>query len=149
MSVFSLVNEQLKEAMRAKDADRLRGLRGVRAAFIVEMKSDNSETLSDERCFKALRSLAKQRKDSIEAYTAAARPELALAEQQELDVIEGLLPKQADEAATTAWVQEAIAACGATSPKELGKVLGLVMKAHKDDVDGTLVKTIATRLLGG
>lgn len=149
MSVFDLVNEQLKEAMKAKDADRTRALRGVRAAFIVEMKADNSTSLSDERCFKSLRSLAKQRKDSIEAYTAAARPDLALAEQQELDVIDGLLPKQADEATTTAWVQEAIAATGATTPKELGKVLGLVMKAHKDDVDGTLVKAIATRLLGG
>jgi uncharacterized protein YqeY len=149
MSIFATVNEQLKESMKAKDADRTRGLRGIRAAFIIEMKADNSETLSDERCVKALRSLAKQRKDSIEAYTAAARPDLAQAEQQELDVIEGLLPKLADEATTTAWVQDAIAAAGATTPKELGKVLGLIMKAHKDEIDGTLAKAIATKLLGG
>lgn len=149
MSIFLTVNEQLKEAMRARDADRTRGLRGIRAAFILEMKADNSETLNDERCVKALRSLAKQRRDSIDSYTAAGREDLAATEQAELNVIDELLPKLADEATTEAYVAAAIAACGATSVKELGKVLGLVMKSHKDEVDGTLVKAVATRLLGG
>ncbi len=149
MSIFLTVNEQLKEAMRARDADRTRGLRGIRAAFIVEMKADNSETLNDERCVKALRSLAKQRRDSIDSYTAAGREDLAATEQAELNVIDELLPKLADEATTEAYVAAAIAACGATSVKELGKVLGLVMKSHKDEVDGALVKSVATRLLGG
>ncbi len=149
MSIFLTVNEQLKEAMRARDADRTRGLRGIRAAFIVEMKADNSETLNDERCVKALRSLAKQRRDSIDSYTAAGREDLAATEQAELNVIDELLPKLADEATTEAYVAAAIAACGATSVKELGKVLGLVMKSHKDEVDGALVKAVATRLLGG
>lgn len=149
MSIFLTVNEQLKDAMRARDADRTRGLRGIRAAFILEMKADNSETLNDERCVKALRSLAKQRRDSIESYTAAGREDLAATEQAELNVIDELLPKLADEATTEAYVAAAIAACGATSVKELGKVLGLVMKSHKDEVDGALVKAVATRLLGG
>jgi uncharacterized protein YqeY len=149
VSIFLTVNEQLKEAMRARDQDRTRGLRGIRAAFIVEMKADNSETLSDERCVKALRSLAKQRRDSIDSYTAAGREDLAATEQAELNVIDELLPKLADEATTEAYVAAAIAACGATSVKELGKVLGLVMKSHKDEVDGALVKGVATRLLGG
>lgn len=149
MSIFLTVNEQLKDAMRARDADRTRGLRGIRAAFIVEMKADNSESLNDERCVKALRSLAKQRRDSIESYTAADRADLAEAEQVELNVIEGFLPKLADEATTEAYVQAAITASGATSAKELGRVLGLVMKSHKDEVDGALVKSVATRLLGG
>lgn len=149
MSIFLTVNEQLKEAMRARDADRTRGLRGIRAAFIVEMKADNSETLNDERCVKALRSLAKQRRDSIDSYTAAGREDLAATEQAELNVIDELLPKLADEATTETYVAAAIAACGATSVKELGKVLGLVMKSHKDEVDGALVKAVATRLLGG
>ena len=149
MSIFATVNEQLKESMKAKDADRTRGLRGIRAAFIVEMKADNSETLNDERCVKALRSLAKQRRDSIDSYTAAGREDLAATEQAELNVIDELLPKLADEATTEAYVAAAIAACGATSVKELGKVLGLVMKSHKDEVDGALVKSVATRLLGG
>lgn len=149
MSIFLTVNEQLKDAMRARDADRTRGLRGIRAAFIVEMKADNSESLNDERCVKALRSLAKQRRDSIESYTAADRADLAEAEQVELNVIEGFLPKLADEATTEAYVQAAITASGATSVKELGRVLGLVMKSHKDEVDGALVKSVATRLLGG
>ena len=149
MSIFLTVNEQLKDAMRARDQDRTRGLRGIRAAFIVEMKSDNSESLSDDRCIKALRSLAQQRRDSIESYLAADRADLAAVEQAELDVIDGFLPKLADEAATEAIVQAAIAAVGASSPKELGKVLGFVMKSHKDEVDGALVKAVATRLLGG
>ncbi len=147
MGIYDDVNSQLKEAMKARDEARTRGLRGIRAAFIVEMKADNSNTLDDARCAKALKSLAKQRKDSIDSYKAANREDLAQVEQDELTVIEAFLPQTADEATVEAWVAAAIATTGASSAKELGKVLGLVMKDHKDEVDGALVRSIATRLL--
>jgi uncharacterized protein YqeY len=147
MGIYDDVNNQLKEAMKARDEARTRGLRGIRAAFIVEMKSDNSTSLDDARCAKALKSLAKQRKDSIDSYKAANREDLAQLEQDELSVIEAFLPQTADEATVEGWVAAAIASTGASSTKELGKVLGLVMKDHKDEVDGALVRSIATRLL--
>jgi len=142
------VTAQMKDAMKAKDAARLAALRNMRAAFLVEMKKDGSETLDDAASIAVLRRLAKQRLESIEAFTAAQRPERVAEERAELGVIEEFLPRLADEATTRAWVEEAITASGATSAKELGKVMGALMKAHKGDVDGDLARRIAAERLG-
>jgi hypothetical protein len=139
----------MKDAMKAKDAARLGALRNIRAAFLTEMKKDGSETLQDAVATAVLRKLAKQRQESIDAFTQAKRPDRAAEEQAELTVIEGFLPRLADEATTRAFVQEAIAASGASSAKELGKVMGALMKAHKGDVDGDLARRIAAELLAG
>lgn len=149
MGIEQGVNERLTEAMKARDAGRVAALRGIRAAFLVEMKKDNAKTLSDEVCVEVLRRLAKQRRESIEAFESGGRPERAAEERAELAVIEEFLPTLADEAATRAWVQEAIAATGAARPGDVGKVMGAVMKAHKGEVDGQLARRIAQELLGG
>lgn len=149
MPILDTVGDQLKAAMRAQDKPRLAALRNIRAAFLNAMKEDGSETLADEVCVAVLRKLAKQRQESIEAFDAGGRPEMAAAERQELALIEGFLPRLADEATTRSWVREAIAATGASSPKELGKVMGALMKAHKDDIDGTLARRLVAELLGG
>jgi uncharacterized protein YqeY len=148
MGRVETVTAQLKDAMKAKDAPRLAALRNIRAAFLVEMKKDGSETLDDATSIAVLRRLAKQRQESIEAFTQAGRPERVAEEQAELRVIEEFLPRLADEATTRAWVQEAIAASGAGSARELGKVMGALMKAHKGDVDGDLARRLAAELLG-
>jgi uncharacterized protein YqeY len=148
MGRVETVTAQLKDAMKAKDAARLGALRNIRAAFLVEMKKDGSETLDDATSIAVLRRLAKQRQESIEAFTQANRPERVAEEQAELRVIEEFLPRLADEATTRAWVREAIAASGAGSAKELGKVMGVLMKAHKGDVDGDLARKLAAELLG-
>jgi uncharacterized protein YqeY len=148
MPILDSVGEQLKAAMRAQDKPRLAALRNIRAAFLNEMKQDGSDTLADEACVAVLRKLAKQRVESIEAFESGGRPELAAAERAELALIETFLPSLADEATTRGWVREAIAASGASSPKELGRVMGALMKAHKDQVDGTLARRIAAELLG-
>jgi hypothetical protein len=149
MPILETVNEQLKQAMRAQDKPRLSALRNVRAAFVNAMKEDGSTTLSDEACIAVLRRLAKQRMESIEAFESGGRPEKAAAERAELALIEGFLPRLADEATTRAWLREAIAGSGATSPKDLGRVMGALMKAHKDEVDGNLARRLAAELLGG
>ena len=77
MSIFEDVSAQMKAAMKARDAERLKALRGIRAGFITAMKEDGSDKLSDEACLSVLRRLSKQRKDSIESYTSASRPDLA------------------------------------------------------------------------
>ena len=149
MGLVETVTAQMKAAMKAKDAARLSALRNIRAAFLTEMKKDGSETLDDAVSIHLLRKLAKQRQESIDAFTQANRPERIAEERAELGVIEEFLPRLADEAITRAWVAAAIAASGASNAKELGKVMGALMKAHKGDVDGDLARRIATELLGG
>ena len=148
MSLFERVSTEMKVAMKAREAERLKALRGIRAGFITAMKEDGADSLSDDACLAVLRRLSKQRKDSIEAYTSAARPELAAEEQAELDVIDTFLPALADEAQTRQWVREAVDATGASSMREMGRVMGHVMKNHRDEVDGNLTKKITQELLG-
>lgn len=147
MSIFDAVTDQMKDAMRAKEAIRLGALRGIRAAFLTELKRDGSERLGDEVCTAILRRLEKQRKESIEAFDGAGRTELADKERAELVVVSSFLPSLADEATTRAWVEAAIADSGAGAPGDMGKVMGALMKAHKGDVDGSLAKGIAQQLL--
>ena len=149
MGVLDDITAQLPDAMRAKDAARLSALRSARAAFLTEMKKDGADTLSDEACIAALRRLAKQRNESIEAFEAAGRPERVAEERAELAVLEEFLPKLADEATTRGWVEAAIAESGAKAPGDLGRVMGALMKAHKGDVDGAEARRIAAELLAG
>jgi uncharacterized protein YqeY len=149
LSIYDSINEQMKSAMRAKDAARLSALRNIRAAFLTEMKKTNAKDLPDETCIDLLRRLEKQRKESIDAFEKGGRTEQAAAERAELDLIGEFLPKLADEATTKAWVEEAIRATSASQPGDLGKVMGAIMKAHKGEVDGTLARTVAARILGG
>ena len=148
MGLVEQVSAQMKEAQKARDSQRLAALRNIRAAFLHEMKKDGSETLDDAVAQAVLRRLAKQRQESIDAFTQAQRPERVAEERAELGVIEEFLPRLADEATTRRWVDEAIAASGAKSGKELGKVMGALMKAHKGDVDGDLARRLAAEKLG-
>ena len=149
MGIFDDVSEQMKEALRAKEATRLATLRSVRAAFINELKKDGAETLDDEKCLVLLRKLEKQRKESIEAFEQGGRDEAAAQERAELAVLQEFLPQLADEETTTKWVLEAIAASGAQSPRDLGKVMGALMRDHKGDIDGGVAKRIAAEQLKG
>lgn len=149
MGIYEAVNEALKDAMRAKAKERLSALRNIRAGFIEAMKLDNSDSLSDEACLAVLRKLAKQRSESLEAYRSGGREDLAAVEQEELEVIQAFLPKQAGEEVVKAWVAEVIAALGATGPKDAGKVTGAVLKAHRDEVDSRMVQALVRAALGG
>jgi uncharacterized protein YqeY len=149
MPIFDSVNEQMKDALRAQQKLRLQALRNIRAAFLLRVKEDGSTTLSDEECITILRRLEKQRRESIEAFEAGGRTEQAAAEKAELEIVLGFLPKQADESTTRSWVEAAIAETGASSAKDVGKVMGAVMKAHKGDVDGNVARRIAAELLAG
>ena len=147
MGIFENVSAQLNEARKAKQETRLMALQSIRAAFLNELKKDNSATLSDEACITLLRKLEKQRQESIDAFTNAGRPDRADVERAELAVIQTYLPQLADEATTRRWVEEAIAASGAANQKEIGKVMGALMKAHKGEMDGNVARRLATELL--
>ncbi len=149
MSIFDDVSAQMKEAMKSQDKARLTALRNIRAGFIEALKLDGSSTLSDETAETILRRLSKQRKESIDAYEAGGRADLASEEKAELAVIEAFLPKLADEATLRGWVQEAIASSGATTQKELGKVMGALNGAHRGQFDGKLANKLVRDLLPG
>lgn len=146
-TIYEQVSTALTAALKARDAARVAALRGIRAAFVLEQKKDNAPSLADPVCVAVLRRLEKQRLESIEAFEAAGRPERAAEERAELEVIRGYLPRLADEATTQRWVEEAIAATGASTPGHLGRVMGALMKAHKADVDGNLARRLATERL--
>jgi uncharacterized protein YqeY len=147
MAIFDEVSKQMTDAMRAKDAPRLAALRGMRAAFQTDMKREGAETLSDHACVTVLRRLAKQRKESIDAFEKGGRADRVAEERAELTVIETFLPSLADESQTRSWVEAAIAETGASALGDVGRVMGAVMKAHKGDVDGQLAKKLAAELL--
>ena len=147
MPIFDDVNTQMKDALKSGEKLRLQALRNIRAAFLHRLKEDGSTSLTDEQAIPILRKLEKQRRESIEAFDGAGRTEQAAAERAELEVILGYLPKQADEATVREWVKAAIAETGAKSQKDVGRVMGAVMKAHKGDVDGNDARKIATELL--
>ncbi len=149
MGLVERVSEQMKAAQKARDTAQLSALRNVRAALLNEMKKDGSATLDDAVATAVLRRLAKQREESIEAFENAGRSDRADAERAEKAVIETFLPRLADEATTRAWVQAAITETGAASARDLGRVMGALMKAHRDDVDGKLARELAIAVLGG
>ena len=147
MPLIDQVKDEIVVAMKAKDKVRLTTLRSIRAAMIETLKADGSETMSDDTAVALLRRLAKQRRESIDAYEKGGRPELAEQEQAELAIIEDFLPKLADEATTRGWVQQAIASTGASAPGDMGKVMGALMKGHKDEMDAKLANQIVRELL--
>lgn len=134
MSIQEQIQEQIKDAMRAKDAPRLSALRMIRAALIEEAKS-GAGAVDDERTIAAIARVRKQRLDSAQAYKDAARADLAEAELFDVGVCDTFLPKRADPETLTRWVAEALQTSGARSTKELGKVMGALMKAHKGEFD--------------
>jgi uncharacterized protein YqeY len=147
MSIYETISAQMKDALRAKDTTRLAALRNIRAAFLTEMKKDNSDSLDDETCVGLLRRLEKQRRESIEAFEKGGREDRAEEERAEMEVIREFLPSLAGEDVTRRWVTEAISETGAAGPSDVGRVMGALMKAHRGEVDGALVKRIVTEIL--
>lgn len=121
----SALTEQMKAAMRAKDKVRLGTIRMIQAE-IQRIEVDERTTLDDNRILAVLDKMQKQRKDSITQYQAAERPELAEKEQQELEVIQTFLPQPLSDTEIAQIIDEAIAASGAQSMQDMGKVMALV-----------------------
>lgn len=126
MSLNEKIVSDLTTAMKAKDADRLSALRMVKAN-LMNRKIEKGGELTDDEVTKALQSLVKQRRDSIEQYQNAGRTELADKERSELAVIEEYLPQAASAEEIDAAVSAAIAQTGATSMKDMGSVMKAAM----------------------
>ena len=142
------IREKIKDAMRAKDADRLRALRAIKSMILLEETSgSNADGLSADAEMKILMKAAKQRKDSLDVYVTQNRPDLAEKEQAELSIIEEFLPKQLSEEELTTRIAEIIAAVGATSPADMGKVMGAASKQLAGLADGKAISVKVGELL--
>ncbi|MAU13060.1 MAG: glutamyl-tRNA amidotransferase [Anaerolineaceae bacterium] len=136
----------LKEAMKNKDTERRNTIRLLQSA-IKQVEVDERRELSDEDVVDILQKEAKKRRESIDELTAAGREEQAQAEQDELDIIIEFLPEQLSREEIEVLVRDAIAKTGASSPKEMGKVMGILVPQTKGRADGKLVSLVVRELL--
>jgi uncharacterized protein len=151
MGLKEQIGEDIKTAMKAKDKLRLQTVRGIKKAILekeVELRPKGQDTLTPEHEIELLTQQAKQRRDSIEQFTNAGRDDLAEKESQELAIIETYLPEQVSDEEVTKIIDELIAASGATTMKDLGKVMGPAMKQLKGKADGKKIQEIVKSKLG-
>jgi uncharacterized protein YqeY len=148
MTLEERINADLKTAMLAKDQAAMRGIRAVKAAILLaKTEKGATEMLSAEREIQILQKLIKQRKESIEIYEQQKRDDLAVTEKEEVAVIEKYLPAQMSEAEVRENLQRIIQEVGATSAKEMGKVMGAASKFFAGKADNKMVAELVKQLL--
>lgn len=139
----------MKEAMRSGDKIKLETLRSLRAHFIELSKRGENKAITPEDELAVLMSAVKKRKEAIEMYRQGGREELAKQEEQELEIINQYLPKQASREEAEQLVDKLIAQTGATTAKDFGKVMPLAMKELKGRIDGKVVQELVKAKLQG
>jgi len=148
MSLELNINAAIKTAMLAKSEAELRALRAIKAAILIAKTSEGAGaelTEADES--KLLQKLAKQRKDSLEIFRQQNREDLAKKEEEELEVIERYLPKQMGESELREAITAIIASTGASSPADMGKVMGVASKQLAGKADGKAISALVKELL--
>ena len=148
MNLFDQISNDIKNAMLAKDKLRLETLRGIKKEFLEAKTAKGSDgELSDDIAMKILVKMVKQRKDSAQIYIEQNRPELAESELGEAKVIEEYLPKQMTEAELEAELKNIIAEVGATSAKDMGKVMGVASKKLAGRAEGKAISAKVKEIL--
>ena len=148
MDLFNQVSNDIKEAMKAKDKVRLMALRNIKKYFLeAKTAAGANDTLTDEAALKIMQKLVKQGKDSAAVYQAQGRADLAEEEMAQVNVIEGYLPKQLSSEELEAKLKEIIARVGATSLKEIGKVMGVATKELAGLAEGRAISAKVKELL--
>ena len=148
MALEQKVMAELKTAMLAKNEAALRGLRAIKAAIILAKTSEGAGgELQEADEAKLLQKLVKQRKDSLAIYQQQQRADLAQKEEEEIAIIEKFLPQQLDQATLKAVLTKIIAETGATSPADIGKVMGAATKQLAGQADGKTINAMARELL--
>ncbi|MEX0723086.1 MAG: GatB/YqeY domain-containing protein [Gracilimonas sp.] len=152
MSIKDRIIADIKEAMKAKDKNKLLVLRSLKAKLMekeISERKGGEAKLSDEQAVEVLMKAAKQRKESIDQFEEGGREDLAENEKKELALIEEYLPEMMDEEEVRKVVQEKIKALSASGPEHMGKVMGPLMGQLKGKADGSLVSKIVKEELGG
>ena len=148
MDLFEKVSEDIKNAMKAKDKVALETLRNVKKVFLEAKTAPGAnDTLTDVDALKLIQKLVKQGKDSAAIYVEQKRQDLAEAELAQVAVLEKYLPKQMSADELEAELKKIIAEVGATSPKEMGKVMGVASKALAGRAEGRAISEAVKKLL--
>jgi uncharacterized protein len=148
MSLEQTIMAEMKEAMKAKNEAALRGLRAIKAEIIkAKTEPGAGGDISAEKEIGMLQKMMKQRRDSLHIYQQQNRKDLAQKEQEEMAIIERFLPRQLDEEELKAELQQVIAETGASSPADLGKVMGVATKKLAGKADGKKISALAKELL--
>lgn len=148
MSLEQKVMADLKAAMLAKDEKSLRSLRAIKSAIINAKTAEGAHgEIKEEDEIKMLQKLVKQRKDSLEIYEKQNREDLAVKEREEIEVIEKFLPAQMSEEVLREIISKVITETGASSPADMGKVMGAANKQLAGKADGKTIAAIVKELL--
>ena len=148
MNLFDTISEEIKKAMLAKDKVRLEALRGIKKEFLeAKTAKGANDELSDETAIAILQKMVKQRKDSAEIYTSQGRPDLAEGEIAQIKVIQDFLPSQLTAEELETAVKKIIAEVGATSMKDMGKVMGMATKKLAGKAEGRAISEMVKKLL--
>jgi len=148
-SLFETVTARIADAMRAKDQNALAPLRMLKAAFM-NKEVEKGRALDEAESLQVVNALVKQRRDSVEQFTAGGRKDLADKEQAEIQFLEQFLPPAADPAAISAAIEAAVAETGAAGPKDMGKVMKAVMASLAGvSVDGRQLSDAVKKRLAG
>ncbi|MBR2230912.1 MAG: GatB/YqeY domain-containing protein [Prevotella sp.] len=148
MILFDQISEDIKAAMKARDKVRLETLRNIKKVFLEAKTAPGAnDTLADADALKIIAKLAKQGKETAKTYSDAGRQDLADAELAQVEVLESYLPKQLSQEEIEAEVKRIIAEVGATSMKEMGKVMGSASKQLAGKADGRVISEIVKKLL--
>jgi len=148
MSIAVQINDHIKQAMLAKDKDRLAALRDIKAKLLLEATSGGGSEVSDETALKICMKLYKQRVETYDLYIAQGRPDLAEEEMVQAKVIEAFLPKQLSEAEIQIEIQHAIAELGIEGPKDMGKLMGYLSSKLSGKADGKVIAALVKSTLG-
>ena len=148
MDLFEIVNNDIKKAMLAREQARLQTLRGIKKEFLEAKTAKGSDgTLTDDAAMKILTKMVKQRKESAEIYISQSRQDLADTELLEASIIEEYLPKQLSDEELAAAINEIITQVGATSAKDMGKVMGVASKQLAGKAEGRAISAKVKELL--
>ena len=148
MTLFEQISEDIKAAMKARDRVRLDTLRNIKKVFLEAKTAPGAnDTLEDADALKIIQKLAKQGRESAATFAQQNRQDLADSELAQVAVIESYLPQQLGEAEIEAQVREIIAATGAATMKDMGKVMGMASKQMAGKADGRAISTVVRRLL--
>ena len=148
MTLFEQVSKDIVAAMKAKDKVRLQALRNIKKYFIEAKTAPGAnDTLEDAAALKILAKLAKQGRDTAALYTEQGRPDLAEEEMAQAQVVEEYLPKALSAEELEAEVKAIIAETGASSPKDMGKVMGVATKKLAGRADGKAISALVKQLL--
>ena len=149
MDLFEQISNDIKEAMKAKDKVRLETLRNIKKVFLEAKTAPGAnDTLTDDMAVKIMQKLVKQGKDSAAVYEGQGRADLAEGEMAQVRIIETYLPKQLSAVELEAKLKEIIARVGATSGKDMGKVMGVASKELAGLAEGRAISAKVKELLG-